>query len=168
MRRSRREISFSQALRKLGLKSKTTLHTYHRHGWIKARKVNGRWMADLEDINSAKLLTFGRAAKLAGVSDSTLRRRVRSGLVKPFYPRRSIEPAAGTPPPRLSLRDVALIRHSRQRRAPKKRRSVRVKGGGSVRRPPLPKLLHYPKGTYRLRYLNRWWRLERSSDQPPR
>jgi hypothetical protein len=115
------EIPLSHAARALGLRCTRTLRNLAAEGLIRIRKVDGRWVVRRSEVGRAKVLTLGRAARLAGCSKATVRRRVAQGVIQPFQPRRSIEPAAHSPFPRFSLADVQALRRTVQRRVRRRR-----------------------------------------------
>ena len=156
------EIPVSVAARMLGSKCTRTLRNLADAGLIEIRKAGGRWVVRRDEVLTAKVLTLGRAAKLARCSKSTVCRRVKDGLVEPYQPPRSIEPAARTPFPRFSLEDVSVIRRSlqwRPKRRPIKKKPARQSRESARSREPELRLLQDRAGQLFLRVGTRLFKL---------
>ena len=164
------DISIAEAARILGYKSKKTIRRLGEQGLLDVRKHRGRWVVSKSEIRDARVLTTGRAAKLAGCSSKTARRRIRAGLVKPVRPDEPSNWMCERAVPRLSLADVSAIKSSIVRSSPKrpatnsKRTKINATTGAASRRkrdPNWPQLFQDRTARFWLWWSDRWWKQER-------
>ena len=151
-------IPIAEAARMLGYKAKKTIQRLGEQGLLDVRMVKGRWKVSKAQVQRARVLTTGRAAKLAGCSKKTIYRRVAAGLITPVRPDKPAHWMSERAVPRFSLDDVAVIRKSVQRKSRTKRRPARASDAKRIPPSHQAELFQDSAGRYWVRVFGRWWR----------
>lgn len=158
-------IPIAVAARMLGYRAPRTILRHGAAGLLRVRLVAGRRVVSAAEARRARVLTIARAARLAGCSPKTARRRIAAGLIEPTYPAGSTGLAARITFPRLSLDDVARIRRSLGQRA--QPTEIPKPGAPRPAQPSQdrPRLVRDLEGRPWLWAWGRWWGL-RPADRP--